>query len=42
MGESDRRYYEQGIRTENESLREGMEGSQYTEIVREDIYRLAE
>jgi hypothetical protein len=42
VGESDRRYYERGNSTETESLREGMEGFRYTEIVREDFYRLAE
>jgi hypothetical protein len=42
VGEQDRRYYEQGIRTENKSLREGMEGPQYTDMVRDDLHRLAE
>jgi len=45
VGEYDRRYYEPAIKTENESLREGMEGSHYMEIMemaREDLHRLAE
>jgi hypothetical protein len=42
VGEYDRRYDEPGIRTENESLREGVEGSHYIEMAREDFLRLAE
>jgi hypothetical protein len=42
LGEQDRRYYKQGSRAENESLRESMEGSQNTDILREESYRLAE
>jgi hypothetical protein len=42
LGDQDRRYYKQGSRAENESLRESMEGSQNTGMMREEFERLAE